>query len=149
MKFTKVRNLQYSSPDNSIIDLLATCKEYGEIPMTLNLTNRENIHTINNGTEDIFLEQYCLTQTILPYIEPIEVVVIPSEITIRQTRLYLLNIELLDEVELLVAENRAWQIEWGYSSVVKRTNQLISAMQVALELTDEQIDEMFLEANKL
>ena len=74
---------------------------------------------------------------------------IPTQITMRQTRLYLLSIDLLDTVENIVSQNKAWEIEWEYASEVQRTNQLIVAMQQELELTDVQVDEMFLEASKL
>lgn len=73
----------------------------------------------------------------------------PTQITMRQTRLYLLSIDLLDTVETIVSQNKAWQIEWEYASEVQRTNQLIVAMQQELQLTDTQVDEMFLEASKL
>lgn len=74
---------------------------------------------------------------------------VPQSITMRQARLYLLSLNLLDEVEVIVAQNRAWQIEWEYANEVLRTNQLIVAMQSSLNLTDEQLDSMFLEASKL
>lgn len=163
MKFTNIRNLKYSSADNSLIDILATCVEYGEIPMTLNIVDTEDLHYFATGTFEtviendieiekeilIPLEEYCKTLKIAPYVAPAVVVVIPTQITMRQTRLYLLNIDLLDTVETIVSQNKAWQIEWEYASEVQRTNQLIVAMQQELELTDAQVDEMFLEASKL
>ena len=68
MKFTNIRDLKYVTPDNSIIDLLASCEEYGEIPMTLNLVDTEDLHTavLADGSE-MPLEAYCLTQTIAPF----------------------------------------------------------------------------------
>lgn len=74
---------------------------------------------------------------------------VPTSITMRQCRLYLLNQNLLDDVENIVSQNRAWQIEWEYANEVLRTNQLITAMQSSLNLTNEQVDAMFLEASKL
>ena len=67
----------------------------------------------------------------------------------RQARLYLLSLELLDDVELLVSQNKAQQIEWEYASEVQRTNQLIPALQESLGLTNAQVDTMFIEASKL
>lgn len=75
--------------------------------------------------------------------------IIPKSITMRQARLYLLSLGLLDEVEAIVSQDRAWQIEWEYSSEVLRSNQLISAMQSSLNLTDEAVDNIFMEASKL
>lgn len=149
MKFTKVRDLNYSSANNSTIDLLATCSEYGEIPMTLNIVDTEDLHTFFDGESWVPLEAYCIMQEIAPYVAPEVIVVIPTQITMRQTRLYLLSIDLLDTVETIVSQNKAWQIEWEYASEVQRTNQLIVAMHQELELTDAQVDEMFLEASKL
>ena len=68
MKFTNIRDLKYITADNSMIDLLATCEEYGEIPMTLNLVDTEDIHTFmkSDGSE-IPLEEYCKTLEIVPF----------------------------------------------------------------------------------
>lgn len=74
---------------------------------------------------------------------------VPQSITMRQARLYLLSLNLLDDIELIVAQNRAWYIEWEYANEVLRTNQLIPALQESLALTDEQVDTMFIEASKL
>lgn len=74
---------------------------------------------------------------------------VPQSITMRQARLYLLNIGLLDEVEVIVSKNKAWQIEWEYANEVLRTNQLISALQQSLNLSDIDVDTMFIEASKL
>ena len=49
MKFTNIRDLKYSSADNSTIDLFATCEEYGEIPMTLNIVDTEDLHEYFDG----------------------------------------------------------------------------------------------------
>lgn len=156
MIFTNIKNLKYVTEDTSRIDLLATCKEYGEIPMTLNLVDTEDLHMYATGTFDenqneilIPLEEYCKTLDIAPYIKPEPIIIVPKSITMRQARLYLLSLGLLDEVEGIVSQDRAWQIEWEYASEVLRTNQLISAMQVSLNLTNEQIDNMFIEASKL
>ena len=82
-------------------------------------------------------------------IEPEHQIIVPKSITMRQARLYLLSLELLDDVELLVSQNKAQQIEWEYASEVQRTNQLIPALQESLGLTNAQVDTMFIEASKL
>ena len=150
MKFTKIRNLKYVTADNSMIDLLATCEEYGEIPMTLNLVDTEDLHTFvkPDGTE-VPLEQYCKTLEIEAYIEPEPIIIIPQVITMRQARLQLLEVGLLDDVEALVALDRKSQIEWEYANEVYKQSPLIESVKGALNLTDKQIDEMFIEASKL
>lgn len=156
MIFTSIKDLKYVVENKSYIDLLATCKEYGEIPMTLNLADTEDLHTYATGTFDenqneilIPLEEYCKILDIAPYVKPEPIIIVPNSITMRQARLYLLSLGLLDEVEGIVSQDRAWQIEWEYTSEVLRTNQLISVMQVSLNLTNEQIGNMFIEASKL
>ena len=149
MKFTNIRDLKYSSADNSTIDLFATCEEYGEIPMTLNIVDTEDLHEYFDGKDFHKLEEYCKKQSIAKYVAPPVVIYIPTSITMRQARLYLLSLELLDDVELLVSQNKAQQIEWEYASEVQRTNQLIPALQEALGLTNAQVDNMFIEASKL
>lgn len=156
MKFTNIKNLKYSKADNSLIDLLATCEEYGEIPMTLNLVDTEDYHHFATGTFDEYnneilipLEEHCKSLEIQAYITPPVILHIPKSITMRQARLYLLSLELLDDVELLVSQNKAQQIEWEYASEVQRTNQLIPALQESLGLTNAQVDTMFIEASKL
>ena len=151
MKFTSIRDLKYVTADNSMIDLLATCEEYGEIPMTLKLVDTEDIHTfVKEDGSEVPLEQYCKTQTIAPYVEPEPLPEpIPQLITMRQARLQLLEVGLLDDVEALVALDRKSQIEWEYANEVYRQSPLIESIKEAMSLTDEQIDDMFLSASKL
>ena len=150
MKFTNIKNLKYVTANKSMIDLLATCEEYGEIPMTLNIIDTEDIHTFvkPDGTE-VPLEQYCKTLEIGAYIEPEPIIIIPQVITMRQARLQLLEVGLLDDVEALVALDRKSQIEWEYASEVYRQSPLVEAIKGGLNLTDTQIDNMFVEASKL
>lgn len=74
---------------------------------------------------------------------------VPQSITMRQARLHLLDLELLDNVEALVSLDRRWNIEWEYANEVLRTSPLIDAIKENINLTDEQIDTMFIEASKL
>ena len=151
MKFTNIRDLKYINTDKSLIDLFATCEEYGEIPMTLNLIDTEDIHTfVKADGSEMPLEAYCKTQYIAPYVEPEPLPEsIPEVITMRQARLQLLEVGLLDDVEAIVALDRKSQIEWEYASEVYRQSSLIESVKGALNLTDTQIDNMFVEASKL
>lgn len=74
---------------------------------------------------------------------------VPNSITPRQARLKLLEAALLDNLEAVIATNRAWQIEWEYATEVKRESPLIAAVAVQAGLTETQIDQMFIEASKL
>ena len=80
------------------------------------------------------------------YIEP---ELTPQVITMRQARLQLLEVGLLDDVEALVALDRKSQIEWEYANEVYRQSPLVDLVKEAMSLTDEQIDDMFLSASKL
>ena len=133
MKFTNIKDLNYVTADESMIDLFATCEEYGEIPMTLNLVDTEDLHTFvkPDGTE-VPLEQYCKTLEIGAYIEPEPIIIIPQVITMRQARLQLLEVGLLDDVEALVALDRKSQIEWEYASEVYKQSLLIESVKGAL-----------------
>lgn len=73
----------------------------------------------------------------------------PQTISPRQARLALLGAGLLDEVDTMLATNKAWQIEWEYATKIERSSPLISAMATQLNLTDTQIDEMFASAAQL
>lgn len=151
MKITNIRDLVYTVADNSMIDLFATCQEYGEIPMTLNLVDTEDIHTFVKPDGSVVpLEQYCKSQYIAPYVEPEPVSEpVPQVIAMRQARLQLLEVELLDDVEAFVALDRKSQIEWEYANEVYRQSPLIELVKEAMSLTDKQIDDMFLSASKL
>lgn len=67
MNFTNIKNIKYSKADNSTIDLLATCKEIGEVPMTLNIVDTEDNHHFSTGKFEIVIENRMVLekQTIL------------------------------------------------------------------------------------
>ena len=69
-------------------------------------------------------------------------------ITMRQARLALLSMGLLDEVEAAITtpENQIW---WDYSVSVERDHPLVNAVLTALGKTPSDIDQMFIGAAKL
>ena len=74
---------------------------------------------------------------------------VPQSITPLQTKLQLLKLGLLDEVEALVTGDRTAQLYWEYASVIERDNAVLLLMANSIGLTSEQVDEMFIEASKL
>lgn len=70
-------------------------------------------------------------------------------ITPRQARLALLGVGLLDEVETLLAGNKAMQIWWEYSLDIQRNHEMIIAMATQLGMSEEDMDNFFIEASKL
>ena len=67
----------------------------------------------------------------------------------RQARLKLLREGLLDNLESLIATNREWGIEWEFATEVLRNSPLVEAVATQAGLTEDQIDQMFLEASRL
>ena len=78
---------------------------------------------------------------------------IPVVVSMRQARLALLGADLLDSVETAIAAmtdavGKAAQIEWEYASEVRRDSQIVAALAQALQLDEETLDQLFLEAAK-
>ena len=68
-------------------------------------------------------------------------------VSIRQARLALLAAGMLDDINAGIATmGPAAQIEWEYASEVRRDSALVAGMAVALVLTDEQLDQLFVVA---
>ncbi len=74
---------------------------------------------------------------------------VPRAITMRQARLYLLSIGLLDDLENIINQNRAYQIEWEYANQIERESPLVKILGQTLNLDDTAIDNMFMEASKI
>lgn len=75
---------------------------------------------------------------------------VPQVVTIRQAKLALLQVGLLDDVDAAVAQSdRATQIEWEYATEVRRTWSTLLTLQTALGLSDAQIDDLFILAAEL
>lgn len=74
---------------------------------------------------------------------------IPKTITLRQARLYLLSVGLLDDLENIINQNRAYQIEWEYANQIERESPLVKILGQTLNLDDTAIDNMFMEASKI
>lgn len=76
---------------------------------------------------------------------------IPQVVSARQARLALLQNDLLATVEQAIASsnNAAIQIEWEYATELRRDNQLVASIGYSLNMTDEQIDQLFLLASTL
>lgn len=73
----------------------------------------------------------------------------PKVVTVRQARLQLLAMGVLDTVEEMLAADRAMSIWWEYSTELDMYNDMTKAIAVQLGLTPEQIDDMFKQASKL
>ena len=119
MKFTNIRDLKYSSADNSTIDLFATCEEYGEIPMTLNMVDTEDLHTFFDVDTWVPLEAYCVMQEIAPYVAPI----IPKEDEINNFKS--LRDSALKDVDF-------YQLALVYAELTAKQKKELKAYRIAL-----------------
>ena len=70
-------------------------------------------------------------------------------ITPRQLRLQLLSATLLDEVEALCAVDKAMSIWFEYSLDFQRNHEMIISMGTQLGMSESDMDNFFIEANKL
>ncbi|EAJ5193028.1 hypothetical protein RLQ69_000438 [Campylobacter jejuni] len=72
---------------------------------------------------------------------------VPRKISIRQAKLALLEVGLLDDVEALIRNApKATQINWEYATEFERNNELILYFQQQAKLSDEFVDELFKKA---
>lgn len=87
--------------------------------------------------------------------KPELIATVPQSVTPRQAKLALLGVGLLDSVDEALSAipdpttKRAAQIEWEYATEFRRNAPLIATMGAALNLTDEQIDALFIAASAI
>lgn len=75
---------------------------------------------------------------------------VPTSVTMRQARLALARAGLLVAVNAAVAAGgETLQIEWEFAATVDRTWPTLATLQVALGLTDAQVDALFVIASGL
>lgn len=74
---------------------------------------------------------------------------VPKVLTPRQARLTLLNAGLLDDIETLIANDRSLGIWWEYSLDIHRDHPELIAAAQSLNLTDAQVDQLFVDGEKL
>lgn len=85
------------------------------------------------------------------YLEQLRKDAVPQVVTIRQARLALNQVNLLDSINAVIAgsNDKALQIEWEFCTEVKRSWPALVALQPALSLTDREIDDLFVLAATL
>jgi len=79
---------------------------------------------------------------------------VPSAVAMRQARLALLSVGILDDVEIAIGnlpspQKEAARIEWEYSNEVQRYNGFVAQLGPALGMSSEQLDALFIAAGKL
>lgn len=109
--------------------------------------NRIVVNLIN-GTQEIvpLTEEEIFELQTRPQPDP----VVPFSITPRQARLLLLQQNLLADVETLIAQqDEATKITWQYALEFRRDDPLLNQLAQNLNLTQEQLDQFFIEASAL
>jgi len=120
MRFTKIKNIRYSHPSHIFINMLGTCEEYGEIPITLNIVDIEDIHTfVKEDGSEVGLEEYCLSQVIKEYKE-----IVLSEIE-QQEKFREDRNSLLKDVDF-------YQLALVYSELTAKQKKELKAYRLAL-----------------
>ena len=76
---------------------------------------------------------------------------VPTKITPVQARLMMNHQGLREQVETLInqADNQDIKDYWEYSLAIERNHPILNDMATQLGLTDEQLDNLFIEGAKL
>lgn len=76
---------------------------------------------------------------------------VPQQVNNAQMRAVLLGAGLLDGINGFIAGSGdpAAAVAWEYGNVIHRISPLVQAAQAALELTDEQVDQLFIAASTI
>lgn len=74
---------------------------------------------------------------------------VPTSITPLQAKLQLLEIGLLDEVETLIVKDRKAELYWNGASQFLIDDEILLNMAAVIGLSQEQLNDLFLQASKL
>lgn len=102
---------------------------------------------LKHGVELTPEDESMLEKWVAAYVPPApEPAPVPQVLTMRQARLVLHQVGLLDDVEAAVkAADRSVQIEFEFAQEVSRTWPTLIAMATALGLTESQLDNLFIQ----
>ena len=79
---------------------------------------------------------------------------VPQEVQLWRIRTILKSMRYEDSIETVLNNleeptKTAALCIWNYGSTVERNSQTVAMLKTALQLTDEQVDDMFIEANNI
>jgi hypothetical protein len=80
--------------------------------------------------------------------------IVPAQVTMRQARLALFNAGKLANVDAAInslpsPQKEVAQIEWEFSSTVERGRDITTSIATALGMSEQDLDNLFIEASKL
>ncbi len=131
------------------------------------IQNNTIVEVVANNPYMIFVQHYaekfvevpdsCKTGDVFlndEWVTPVPPQYIPKEITMRQARLALLDAGLLGNVQAAInslpePDKTKAQIEWDYSNSLQRNNSFVSVLGTALGLSEQDIDNLFVQASAL
>ncbi len=147
MIFKNIETINYANEEKSLINFFATCEEYGRIPMCVNIVDTEDLHTtIVDGVEQP-LEAYCLKQPIGAYIKPVVKQVEVSVITPLQFKLQLLEMNLVKDVETILATDMKAKIYYENVQSVEKSSPVLLDIANKLSMSDSDINDFFNKAS--
>jgi len=75
---------------------------------------------------------------------------IPNAVTMRQARRAMFDAGIYEKVDAAIKQAGGTAlIDWEYSNTFDRSNPMIESMAAQLNLTDKQVDELFIAASKV
>ena len=132
----KIRILfpELSIPDNADLTDLGYIKiEDTEIPVMEGYTAVE-----------VDPVDYKQTWSLVPNVE-----VVPQSVTRLQAKLALLDMDMLDTVEALLVNDKRASVYWNDAVTIERQNPTLLGMATSLNLSSEQLDNIFIAASKI
>lgn len=149
MIFKDIETINYANEEKTLINFFATCEEYGRIPMCVNIVDTEDLHTtIVDGVEQP-LEAYCLKQPIGAYIKPVVKQVEVSVITPLQFKLQLLEMNLVKDVETILATDMKAKIYYENVQTVEKSSPVLLDIASKLGMIQTDIDDFFIKAKAI
>lgn len=141
---------RWADSEKTMIDLIVKFSHLdNEVPFTATLNDIE-LH----GRELFVKARNGSCGTVADFIPVNEAVIIPSVIQMRQFRLELLSRSLLEYVPTAISsiqddqKRQQVQIEWEYSTNVDKNSEWVKLLASALNLSQNELDILFLEASK-
>lgn len=143
MNYTKVKNPQWANQNHTIIDCNVLFDDFNNeyLPFSANPSDISN-----PSSKQIFDECFKgIWGIIAEYELPVQPApAIPTQVSMRQARLALLQVNLLAQVESAIANGtQADQITWEYATEVNRSDALVQNLSAALGLSETDLDNLF------